>query len=98
MNNNYGIPRDIYARIKYGTVLLRDLFLIVATPFIIFTFQQSIFPPNALFHLVAFPLLSTVMVIYLLLPANGGKKNFNLLWLNFRSHRYFWISFQKGAE
>lgn len=96
MGNDYGIPRDIYAHAKYLGVLLVDILIVLGTPLVTFVIGTNIFPPNAITHIIVFPIISTFLAVYLVLPANGGKKNFNQIMLNLGRHRFLWISFEKG--
>lgn len=96
MGNDYGIPRDIYAHAKYLGALLTDIFIVLGTPLVTFVVETNMFPPNAIFHIIVFPIISTCLAVYLILPANGGKKNYHQIMLNLRKHRFLWISFEKG--
>lgn len=97
MNQTYGVPRDIYARIKIYGLLLRDIGILGVTFVVVFTFQGSIFPPNAWLQTLLFPIVSTLIAGYLIMPVNGGRRNYNLFWLSIRRHRFLWFSFEKGG-
>ena len=97
MNQTYGVPRDIHARIKFYGFLARDLFILAGTGLGTFTLQGNIFPPNAWLQMFAFPILSVTIIGYLLMPVNGGRRNYHLFSLSFRRHRFLWVSFQKGG-
>lgn len=93
--NVYGIPRDIFARIKVWGIAFVDIGLVAVTLLVSLAYSTKIFASNDFFRVITFPIVSVAIVGYLLLPANGGKKNYNQLLLSFIPHKSLWISFQR---
>ena len=81
----YGVPRDIYAKIKIIGLLILDIAFVGIT-------GLKIFPKSQWIQMFAFILLTPVMSLYLVLPANGGKKNWHSMFLFFRRRRKRYIS------
>lgn len=91
MNGNYGIPRDIYYVVKIAAVSVVKLGLVIAATLIAFSISTSLFVNN-LWLLLLFPINSAAIAIYLLLPTNGGKSNWQSFYLSLKRHKKFWIS------
>lgn len=88
----YGIPRDIYAKIKIIGLLILDIAFVGITGVIALSVGLKIFPKSQWIQMFAFILLTPVMSLYLVLPANGGKKNWHSMFLFFRRRRKRYIS------
>ncbi|MCY7070649.1 MULTISPECIES: DUF5592 family protein [Streptococcus] len=91
-SEKYGVPRDIYAKIKIIGLLILDIAFVGITGVIALSVGLKIFPKSQWIQMFAFILLTPVMSLYLVLPANGGKKNWHSMFLFFRRRRKRYIS------
>ncbi|EPT35483.1 DUF5592 family protein [Streptococcus agalactiae] len=100
MKDSYGVPRDIYAKIKILGIFLMDIVFVSLTGVLAFTFGMKLFPPQEWPIFLVFWLLSVTLVIYLLLPIRGGKKNWQSILLFFRRRRkrYISINHRQGGK
>ena len=90
---NYGVPRDIYAKVKYGMFIAIDLAIVGGSLLGAFMLWLQVFPPQKLLQMLTFIFLTPIMVGYLLLPHNGGKKNWQAIYIYLRRRKKMWISF-----
>ena len=88
----YGVPRDIYAKIKIIGLLILDIAFVGITGVIALSVGLKIFPKSQWIQMFAFIFLTPVLSLYLVLPANGGKKNWHSMFLFFRRRRKRYIS------
>ncbi|SFC05646.1 hypothetical protein SAMN05660328_101321 [Streptococcus gallolyticus] len=100
MTEKYGVPRDIRARIKIIGLFFVDFIFIGASAVAAVTFGMRLFPTNQWAQMIAFILLTPLMCLYLVLPTNGGKKNWHSMVLFFRRRRkrYTSINYQRGGK
>ena len=100
MTEKYGVPRDIRARIKIIGLFFADFIFIGASAVAAITFGMRLFPTNQWPQMIAFILLTPLMCLYLVLPTNGGKKNWHSMVLFFRRRRkrYTSIDYQRGGK
>lgn len=100
MTEKYGVPRDIRARIKIIGLFFIDFIFIGASEVAAITFGMRLFPTNQWPQMIAFILLTPLMSLYLVLPTNGGKKNWHSMVLFFRRRRkrYTSINYQRGGK
>lgn len=100
MTEKYGVPRDIRARIKIIGLFFIDFIFIGASAVAAITFRMRLFPTNQRPQMIAFILLTPLMSLYLILPTNGGKKNWHSIVLFFRRRRkrYTSINYQRGGK
>lgn len=100
MTEKYGVPRDIRARIKIIGLFFVDFIFIGASAVAALTFGMRVFPTNQWPQMIAFILLTPLMCLYLVLPTNGGKKNWHSMVLFFRRRRkrYTSINYQRGGK
>lgn len=100
MTEKYGVPRDIRARIKIIGLFFIDFIFIGASAVAAITFGMRLFPTNQRQQMIAFILLTPLMSLYLILPTNGGKKNWHSMVLFFRRRRkrYTSINYQRGGK
>ncbi|HIZ67708.1 MAG TPA: hypothetical protein H9965_04465 [Candidatus Streptococcus faecavium] len=100
MTEKYGVPRDIRARIKIIGLFFIDFIFIGASAVAAITFGMRLFPTNQRPQMIAFILLTPLMSLYLILPTNGGKKNWHSMVLFFRRRRkrYTSINYQRGGK
>lgn len=100
MTEKYGVPRDIRARIKIIGLFFVDFIFIGASAVAAVTFGMRLFPTNQWAQMIAFILLTPLMCLYLVLPTNGGKKNWHSMVLFFRRRRkrYTSINYQRGVK
>lgn len=100
MTEKYGVPRDIRARIKIIGLFFIDFIFIGASAVAAITFGMQLFPTNQRPQMIAFILLTPLMSLYLILPTNGGKKNWHSMVLFFRRRRkrYTSINYQRGGK
>lgn len=93
MNGNYGVPRDVRAKVKLSMFYLLDLVIMAGTTLIAFFLATSIFPPGQVKQMIAFIILTIGIVFYLILPTNGGKKNWQSFLIILKRRKSRWISF-----
>lgn len=92
MNEKYGVPRDIYAKVKIIGLFISDIVLIGGSALIAITFGPKIFPPSMWIQMFAFIFLTPLITLYLVLPSNGGKRNWQSMYIYFRRKRKRYIS------
>lgn len=100
MNEKYGVPRDVYARIKIIGLFMIDLLFVGGSAVLTLSIATKIFPTSQWVQMLCFILLTPVLCLYLVLPANGGKKNWHSMYLFFRRRRkrYISLNYQKGGR
>lgn len=92
MDEKYGVPRDIYAKVKIIGLVIADIVFVGGSAVAALSIGTRIFPTNQWPQLVAFMILTPLMCLYLVLPTNGGKKNWHSMFLFFRRRRQRYIS------
>ncbi|MGX9845606.1 hypothetical protein ACR3IL_10020 [Streptococcus iniae] len=92
MDEKYGVPRDIYAKVKIIGLVMADIIFVGGSGLAALTIGTKIFPTSQWPQMLAFILLTPLICLYLLLPANGGKKNWHSLLLFFRRRRKRYVS------
>lgn len=100
MTEKYGVPRDIRARVKIIGLFIIDLSFVGGSAVAAITFGMRLFPMTQWPQMLAFIVLTPLMCLYLVLPTNGGKKNWHSMVLFFRRRRkrYTSINYQKGGK
>ncbi|EGO8510071.1 hypothetical protein [Enterococcus faecalis] len=101
MNGNYGVPRDIFASIKIVGFIVWDILFVFGSGFLAFLLAPKVFPMTTIsevIQMVIFILLSTAIAFYLVLPANGGEKNWDSLLIAVKRRKKRWISFDWRKE
>lgn len=100
MNEKYGVPRDIYAKVKIIGLVMADIVFVGGSAIAAVSVGTKLFPPSQWPQLLAFVVLTPVMCLYLVLPTNGGKKNWHSLFLFFRRRRkrYISLNYQRRWE
>ncbi|MCQ9212407.1 MULTISPECIES: DUF5592 family protein [unclassified Streptococcus] len=97
----YGVPRDIYSKVKIVGLLLRDIALLLGSFSLAIMLGTRIFPKEQALQLLLFIVWTPLTVGYLLLPHNGGKRNYGALYvyLRRRKKRYISLDFiRKGQD
>ncbi|MDG3136401.1 DUF5592 family protein [Streptococcus suis] len=100
MNEKYGVPRDIYARVKIIGLFLADLSFVGGSMVAAVSLGTKIFPTSQWLQLLDFIILTPLMCLYLILPTNGGKKNWHSMLLFFRRRRkrYISLNYLRGGK
>ncbi|MCB5954589.1 hypothetical protein [Enterococcus sp. CWB-B31] len=101
MNGNYGVPRDIFASIKIVGFIVWDILFVFGSGFLAFLLAPKFFPMTTLpeiIQMVVFVILTAVIAFYLVLPANGGKKNWHSLLIVIKRRKKRWVSFDWRRE
>lgn len=93
MNDNYGVTRDIFAKVKLVGFFIADLAFVFGTGFLAMLYAQRIFPPTQIIQMIIFIALSIIIAIYLVLPANGKKKNWHSILIFLKRRKKRWTSF-----
>ncbi|WP_019773942.1 hypothetical protein [Streptococcus sobrinus] len=86
--NVFGIVKDTKTVSKMWMFLMRDFIIVAVTVTATVMFATSIFPPGMLIQMLLFIILVPSLAIYLLLPYNGGKRNYHAVWLTLRLRRH----------
>ncbi|MGT2808706.1 hypothetical protein DIX60_01825 [Streptococcus iniae] len=92
MNEKYGVPRDIYAKVKIIGLFISDIVLIGGSALIAITIAPKVFPTELWIQMFAFIILTPLITLFLVLPNNGGKRNWQSMYLYFRRKRRRFIS------
>lgn len=97
MNGNYGVTRDIDAKMKMAGFLLWKLGILVVTLVFAFLTMGNIFPTEGWWKYaqLLYLLLTPTWVGYLLLPAFSGKTVLSAFWLAAKRKKRFYHSFRK---
>lgn len=100
MDEKYGVPRDIYAKVKIIGLFMADIVFVGGSAVAALSIGTKIFPTSQWAQLLAFIILTPLMCLYLVLPANGGKKNWHSMLLFFRRRRkrYISLNYQRGVR
>lgn len=100
MDEKYGVPRDIYARVKIIGLFMVDLVFVGGSGVMALSFGLRIFPPSQWIQMLFFIILSPILSLYLILPTNGGKKNWKGMYLFFRRRRkrYVSLNYMRGGK
>lgn len=100
MDEKYGVPRDIYAKMKIIGLLMADIAFVGLSAVAAVSIGTKIFPTSQWPQMLTFILLTPLMCLYLVLPTNGGKKNWHSMLLFFRRRRkrYISLNYQRGVK
>lgn len=100
MNDKYGVPRDIKAKVKFIGLFFSDLIFVGGSALAAVTFGMRLFPTSQWPQMLAFLILTPFISLYLILPANGGKKNWHsmVLFLRRRRKRYTSINYRRRGK
>ena len=100
MNEKYGVPRDIYAKVKIIGLFIADISFVGGSAVAAVHFGTRIFPTSQWAQLIAFVALTPLIALYLILPTNGGKKNWQSMYLFFRRRRkrYTSLNYIRGGN
>ena len=100
MNEKYGVPRDINAKVKIIGLFMADIVFVGGSAVVALSIGTKIFPTSQWPQLLAFIILTPLMCLYLVLPTNGGKKNWQSMYLFFRRRRkrYISINYQRSKK
>ena len=91
-SETYGVPRDIFARVKMIGLLIADLFFVGTCTLFAFRYGLKIFPKQQWIQMLLWVLVSSFTALYLVPPTNGGKANWKTIYLYFRRRRRRYIS------
>lgn len=94
-DGNYGVPRDIYARVKIIGLILVDIVFVGLSTLLAFIFGTKFFPSEQWPQFLGFVVLTALLTLYLVLPTNGGKKNWQTIYLFFRRRKRRYISIDR---
>lgn len=99
-DEKYGVPRDIYAKVKIIGLFMADIVFVGGSAVVAVSVGTRIFPTSQWAQMLAFILLTPLMCLYLVLPTNGGKKNWQsmFLFLRRRRKRYISLNYQRGEN
>ncbi len=97
MNGNYGVTRDIYAKMKIAGFVFWKLITVSGSLVGAFLSMNAIFPTEGLWRYVqlVYVILTPVWVGFLLKPTVGGKTLLWSFWLAFIRKKRFYRSFQR---
>ncbi|MCB4950884.1 DUF5592 family protein [Streptococcus mutans] len=100
MDEKYGVPRDIYAKVKIIGLFMIDIVFVGGSAVAALSVGTKFFPTSQWPQLLVFIILTPLMCLYLVLPTNGGKKNWQSMFLFFRRRRKRFISlnYQRGDK
>lgn len=93
MDGGYGVPRDIFAKMKIVGLLAWKLLVLGVSCIGGVLLGQHVFPSTQPLQMFAFMVLTPVIALYLVLPTNGGKSNWESLLNAIRRRKHRWISF-----
>lgn len=98
MNDKYGVPRDIYTKVKIIGLFMLDIVFVGGSGIVSLMVATKVFPKSQWIQMFVFILLTMVLALYLILPTNGGKKNWNSMYLYFRrrKRRYISVDYKRG--
>lgn len=91
-NGNYGLPRDLNAKIEYMGFNIFSVLIGTVLPIMIsWTANRLIFPLDQLLEWLLFTVLTFAICIYLVLPFNHQIPHWRAFWvfLTNRTHKYF---------
>ncbi|MEY8436104.1 DUF5592 family protein [Streptococcus hyointestinalis] len=99
-DEKYGVPRDIYAKVKIIGLFMADIVFVGGSAVAAVSAGTRLFPTSQWAQMLAFILLTPIMCLYLVLPTNGGKKNWQsmFLFLRRRRKRYISLNYQRGEN
>ncbi|MEY8514916.1 hypothetical protein [Lactococcus taiwanensis] len=80
---NYGVPRDLFARFKMGIFYGLD-FCVMAIGGGLTWYLNHFFPVSQWINMLVFDFLSVINVCFLIVHTNGGKRNYMVLLLYLR--------------
>lgn len=100
MDEKYGVPRDIYAKVKILGLFMADIGLVGGSAVAALSIAPKYFPTSQWVQMLLFILMTPVMTLYLVLPTNGGKKNWHSMLLFFRRKRkrYVSVNYMRGGK
>ncbi|WP_251421820.1 MULTISPECIES: hypothetical protein [Lactococcus] len=83
-SDNYGVPRDIFAKFKMGIFYGLDFgFMAIGGGFA--WWLNRFFPVSQWLNMLIFDVLTAIIVIFLIMHTNGGKRNYMVLLLFLRT-------------
>lgn len=87
--DDYGVPRDVFAAFKWYFLYVPDLIILFLTGFVIMLANGK-FPKSEWLNMGIFDLATITLGIFLILHANGGRRNYNIiiLYLQKKAARY----------
>lgn len=92
MDEKYGVPWDIYAKVKITGLVMADIVFVGGLAVAAVSVGTRIFPPSQWAQILAFVIQTPLVCLYLVLPAGGGKKNWQSVFLFFRRRRKRYVS------
>ncbi|MGM0183341.1 DUF5592 family protein [Enterococcus sp. AZ102] len=95
MNDNYGVPRDIFSRVKLAGIYVLDGLIVIGSTLLAFVLGSNIFPYTQFVQLIIFVILTAFISIYLVLPTNGNKRNYNSIMIYLRRRKKQFTSSQR---
>lgn len=100
MEEQYGVPRDIYAKVKIIGLFMVDIVFVGGSTVAAVSIGTKVFPTSQWAQLLVFVILTPIMCLYLILPTNGGKKNWHSMFLFFRRRRkrYISLNYRRGDK
>lgn len=93
MNGNYGVVRDIRAKVKIGMFFVLDLVVMLGTTFFAFFIGSNVFPSSQWKEMIAWIFLTILIVGFLILPTNGNKRNWQSIYILLKRRKSRWITF-----
>lgn len=87
----YGVPRDLYASLKFYGFRMVTALTIICEPLAMITFtgNEKVFPRDQVVQFILFILLNFIMMCYLFIPFNGDKNNLHALKIGFTRRRKY---------
>lgn len=76
--NNFGVPRDLFAKFKFYFLYLPDLVILGVGIFGGVT-MMSLFPVSQWLNMIVCVTLVILLSIFLVLQSNGGKRNYEII-------------------
>lgn len=98
LEENYGVPRDIFVRMKILCFYVVDAACVGGSGFLASLIAQKLFPQTQPIQMLLFDVMTSVIAFYLLLPANGGKKNWHSFYILLIRRKKRWVSFDWDRE
>lgn len=100
MDEKYGVPRDIYAKVKILGLFMADIAFVGGSAVAALSIAPKYFPTSQWAQMLLFILITPLMSLYLILPTNGGKKNWHSMLLFFRRKRkrYVSVNYMRGGK
>ena len=83
-SDNYGVPRDIFAKFKMGIFYGVDFGIMAVGGGVAWWFNRF-FPVSQWLNMLIFDVITAIIVIFVIIHTNGGKRNYTVLLLFLRT-------------